>query len=249
MSWVAMRPGRPVRQKVTGHAVTISVSKPGRFVQRAYLTVRRSLLPDGALAWWANNAPVTVELGQDEHAGRVRLVADGPFRTMGPTGRLAKAGKPGAPMLQIAQLPGMPGDGLGRMPVKWEIVGDALVVILPWSETTGATKVAPIPPRPSHHRAATKPASVASPLPPPAPVVATPPQAPTVKPHHLAVLRRLHAAGGRIRNFEGLREADSRTLRECEGIGLADWQSHGSTWLLTPHGKRMVEAHAEAGAS
>ncbi len=140
MSWTTLQPAA-CGPKQGGDVVTISVSKPGRIVQRAYVTVRTELLAGGGLGWWTHRRPVTVEIGDGEHAGRIRLRDQGPHRTMGPTGKHAKVGRPAAPMLQIAGLPGVPAEGMSRRPVSWEIVGDALVIILPWSHAKGSTKM------------------------------------------------------------------------------------------------------------
>ena len=71
MSWVALVP----RDKVHGrarHPVTLSVSKSGRIVQRAFVTVQTDLLPE--LPWWSNKAMVSVELGTGD-ADHVRADA------------------------------------------------------------------------------------------------------------------------------------------------------------------------------
>ena len=180
MSWVALQPAAPPRPKQEGAVVTISVSKPGPIIQRAYLTVRTELLPDGGLDWWTNRRPVAVEIGEGDHAGRIRLRDQGPFRTMGATGKHAKAGKPAAPMLQIPGLPGLPADGMARHSVAWEIVGDALVVILPWAKAIGMTKaVAAAPAASSTDKARPVPIKPAPPVAvPPPPVAAKPVVAP-----------------------------------------------------------------------
>ena len=207
MSWMAIQQTSRLNA-VTGDAiVTMSVSKPGRLVQRIYLTVNPRLLPEGKLSWWTYSRPVNVELGQGEHAGRLRLTDQGQFRIMAPTGRRAKE-KPNSPTLQISGVPGMPPEGLGRHTVAWEIAGDALIVTLPWSDAKGMAKADPAP------RAVGAPSSA---LPVPAPA-APRPQTPT------ATATALPAKPGATLAAVELPYAEIQQWAIAHGVGTA---THG----------------------
>ncbi len=183
MSWVALAP----RAKTSASpVVTISVSKAGGpLVQRAYVTVRPTLLP-GGLDWWRNRAAVQVDMGVAENAGRVRIARDGPYKIMGAVGRDVKGGKVAAPTLQIA-LDGLPAAGLARTKVLWELVGDALIVTLPWSAAKGMSTSkpaasaspprvdAPVTPDAPPPIAAVQPSPVQAPVAVPKPALSQPP--------------------------------------------------------------------------
>ena len=241
MSWVALQPAGLIRPKGGREAVSLSVSKPGKAVQRVYLTVRTQLLPDDGLPWWTNSRNVAVEVGDGDHAGRIRIRDNGPFRTMAPTGRDAKTGNPAPPMLQIPSLPGMPAEGMTRRAVAWEIVGDALVVNLPWGGTTGATKTEPSLPSPARVIPAKSPVIVHQDAVSPVPDLA----AWTAGAHHVAALRKLAAAGGRTMPGK-LTHAETRALRECEDHGLAAFG--GGAWTLTAKGSARLTTSASVGA-
>ena len=178
MSWMPLQPAVRPKSVSADAIVTISVSKSGRLTQRVFLTVKPRLLPEGRLGWWSYRRRVNVELGTGEHEGRLRLTDQGQFRIMAPTGRKVKD-NPASPILQIAGVPGVPADGLGRQTVAWEIAGDALIVTLPWSDAKGMVKPANVAPRAVGAPSAALPVPLLPvlphPAPPPARLAATPP--------------------------------------------------------------------------
>ncbi len=144
MSWEALAPRG---SRVAGRhqpAVTLSVSKAStRQGQKMLVNVYAERLEAGMLPWWKPGAAVEAQIGAGEHAGLVRIAPGGPFRLSAFKGRRRIDGTPRPCGLHVSQLAGMPADGLSRVPAWWEIVGNALVVTLPWSGVKGAVKLFP----------------------------------------------------------------------------------------------------------
>ena len=204
--------------------VMLRVSRAGRFRARLTVTVRPALLPE--LAWWRHGAAVSVAVGSGEHAGRVRIVPGGGFSLTGPGGKHAAKGSPNPPAMSIPGFPAMPPDGLGPVVPDWEIVGEALIVTLPWSDAKGATKV------PAKEA---KPASEA-------PSAAAADVGPS---RRHGVLQRLQKAGGAL-PVDSLTNSEIRALKDCEAAALAEWEPGRKKWMLTKRGAAAIGAGAAA---
>ena len=240
MSWVNVPRTRPSPLKAPP-AVVLSVSKSGKNVQRVFLTVRPDLLPE--LGWWRHHQQVGVQLGEGEHAGRLRITEGGVHRIAGPMGPQVKQGKPNAPTLQV-KLDGLPEAGVLRRVVAWELLGGSLIVTLPWAGVTGCAKPAKTAP------------PAAKPPPPPRLDNGYPPAAGQPKPavrtdamagitrQQVDVLTKLHRAGGVIPrgDINSLTHAEIATLRTCEDRRLAEWDAGRARWSLTPAGQQAAAA-------
>lgn len=213
MSWRDLAPAAAAPKLKTAHPVTLLVSKAGRFTQHATLTVRRDLMPAGMLGWWLHYEMVRVQEGDGPEAGRVRVMSGGPHRLTGPSGKPGKGGRLNAPHLKLYGLAGMP-PVLGRQPVPWEMVGDTLIVTLPWSDAKGMAKVWPAVPSPAA-KALAKPATALADFSPP----------------QVRVLSDLHRMGGRASRLSVTSQADIKALRECVGKGLVEIA--GECWQFT----------------
>ena len=238
MSWVEL-PQLDCAPAKLASPVTVRASKPGRYRPRLTVTVRPSCLP--GLSWWTHEAMVHVQIGQGEHAGRLRIApgdnSHGNRRLSGMTGRGTVAGKPTPAALTITTFPGLPSSGYGPEEPAWELLGDALIVTLPWADAKGAVKAPPSPQAPA--------------LKPPAPAVsATPrpaantmPAIPGLKALCAPVLRLLRERGGKCR-LDSLTHSQIRTLRLAEDAGWANWGVSGGWWSITARGEAMLATGA-----
>ena len=248
MSWSDLLPPPRAATK-SRDAVTLSVSKAGRFVQRAYVTVQPDLLCE--LDWWRNDAPVSVQIGDNEHSGHIRIVPEGRFKIMGPTGK--NPSKRNAPSLQISGLPGMPQAGLHRSAVAWEVVGRALHIILPWTDAKGAVKAGPRPK--AAPQCSTAEPAAAAPIAAPAPARGEAdrpaPNGTAKRPlaaAEMAVMRKVLAKGNAL-PLTFLNARETSLLRRLEGAGLASFMpGAGFGWSVTAQGQRRLEDAAAVSA-
>ena len=223
MPWIDLQPAPPGGGPKSD-PVTLSVSKKGRRRACAYVTVRPDLVPH--LTWWRNGGAVSVQIGQGDLDGRIRIFAGGPFSISMPNGRAIK-GRSNAPSLQIAVLPDLPEAGLKRTAVPWVLAKDALVITLPWAAATKAARI--------YAAGVLPPAPLRSPTPlrRPEPALATEVQM-------FNVMGKLQASGGKIRNFRGLTHADQKALRQCEEKWWTEWRHGDNAWLLTSKGEAAL---------
>lgn len=247
MSWelIKRRPTKN-RAEIVRWPVTVAVSKPGRLTQRLIVTVRTALM-DGLPTWWVHGATVDCEIGRDEHAGRLRIQP-------GKQHDLSKPKNTGtkfrAPMLHLQGVTGLSEQGQTAWPADWEILGDALVITLPWAGVKGACKADAKP-----VLEAAKPPVSAPPAPPatkpPVTVPATPkpvlpqpvPKAQrTLTAAEMAALNKLRRGRGRVA-LGALTHVECRVLRQLEARGFAAF-SPGTAggWSMTPQGERMLDA-------
>lgn len=160
MTWVDMAPPQRAPKRLPAAAVTIRVSKPGRYGHRAFVTVRPEMM-DRHVSWWQPGQAVRVQFGHDRDTGKVRITSPGGWKLTAAQGRLSKFGKPNAVALVLVGLAGLPEDGRSAVPLAWEIDGDALIIDLPFvpkpakidgptavQHTDALRKIAVVTPRP-----------------------------------------------------------------------------------------------------
>ena len=187
------------------------------------------------MTWWLHDARVNVQIGQAEHAGRVRITPGALYKLRGASGKHTEKGTPNPPNLRLADFPGMPAEPLGPVAVNWEMVGDALIVTMPWSDARGASKVPALAPL----QATDPPKLAATPTSPLLPPVRVPKLPIALKTGEEAVLRLLHSFGDRV-GLDLLTHSNVRMLRQCEGRELAQWDNYRKKWSLTDRGLAAI---------
>ncbi len=118
MSWKLLAPAAP--HKVSPQAaMTASCNAAGARFRQALRIVLRPERTEPGCAWWVPGAFVSVELGEGEHAGMLRVCAP---PKAGPSFRLGRSGAgTGRGVLKIVGVPGLP--RFAQKPTALEIVG------------------------------------------------------------------------------------------------------------------------------
>ena len=84
MTWKPAKPyeGRPKEARSVAPPVSVAIvagTDPGSNMLFLSILVRPDRLPDG-LSWWRVGQDVAVIVGEDEHAGQLRVAPGGPFK-------------------------------------------------------------------------------------------------------------------------------------------------------------------------